>query len=801
MKKSLLQWTMGLLILAGCQDDKLDGGYPAAVGSEISFAANHAAFDFNEKTKTVYGERDGMKYPIYWENGDEIGIYCPQGALMNPDAAPQFDYKVLVENETSTIGTLAKINPGENGLQWGDNDTHDFYAIYPASASTKESSLSGTELKCSIPLLQRPNTIIYDPGTQTYTAYPNMEYAYMYAHTQVNRSTQGNNPIELKFKPLVTVLEITVNGPTATPTVGDYQISQVSIRCDNNITGNFKLIVSEPGKPIDPSKDGICEIIDDGTVSNLLTIPTYIDGKPITLKPGEKLVVKAFMLPHADINANTTAVTVNMVGSGSKTKLLTQKDIQARKINITSLPALPTTNDVNTYYWLSAMDKRTYVSQLSIPGSHNSYSIAENPANFRGTNTQMPDYQTKNIQEQFAFGARAFSFMVGFARNEYDAAVEVTDGYYLQESSTGWNNDNYLLYVYDGQEQTTTTLRQALQNYATMLSESISAYGELQEDADLKRECQEFIVLHIDYKQVTGGSVSDGTIEKKYTEVKRWIKEVDETLKEYSPIGGVNLVTNIGSGATIADLMGNIVVFINYQSPDLPEKEGAVSYGWRLPGGGWTYGEEYEGYTYTPSASNNYIFMRQVYNGNTDVDITSTFWGLNDRDFDFPYYMKPEGANENMEIWKQTLQRLDNPYMDYYPNADRYAGRIEKKIGIAKDFFQTAIENNTGEYGSLNNWYFNDLGGFCTVNESGSYDTNMGESGNTVVAAHEINGPIYQYLIDPNNNSGPLGVVLMNFLGEGIIDDVNNGNTDVYGEWLPQTIMENNFRFALKRAE
>ena len=161
--------------------------------------------------------------------------------------------------------------------------------------------------------------------------------------------------------------------------------------------------------------------------------------------------------------------------------------------------------------------------------------------------------------------------------------------------------------------------------------------------------------------------------------------------------------------------------------------------------------------------------------------------------------MTPENAS-GITVWKQHLERLNNPNLSVPNWSDN--GRVDKKISIVKDFIQQAINNNKPEAGDtgLRNWYINSLGGFCVVNDNSSYNPALGQSGNTVAAANAINGPIYNYLIDPTNNSAPIGVVLMNFFGCDYIQ--NEGSSmDVYGKWLPQTIIENNFRFELKRKE
>ena len=126
MRKSIL--LIGALIIAStsCKDDDINYG-PAAAGDEVLFSAEHAQFEMNGKdSRTVYGEREGNEYPIYWVNNDEIGIFCPQAASHPNTPNNEFYYKVVVEGDKQSTGTLAKVNPGENGLQWGEGDEHDF---------------------------------------------------------------------------------------------------------------------------------------------------------------------------------------------------------------------------------------------------------------------------------------------------------------------------------------------------------------------------------------------------------------------------------------------------------------------------------------------------------------------------------------------------------------------------------------------------------------------------------------------------------------------------------------------------
>lgn len=768
MRKSIL--LIGALIIAStsCKDDDINYG-PAAAGDEVLFSAEHAQFEMNGKdSRTVYGEREGNEYPIYWVNNDEIGIFCPQAASHPNTPNNEFYYKVVVEGDKQSTGTLAKVNPGENGLQWGEGDEHDFYAIYPATAS--KGGQSATTVLCNIPVNQDPIKIEKDVNDdKTYIAYPNMNFAYMYAHAQVSRKDNGDKPIALDFKPLVTVLDITINGPKAGDLEGDEcQVSLVSIRSSEDIAGDFLLTVTDD--PANPD-DGKCTPVANGRVDNVVSIPIQYGGVPLTLKSGEKLKIKAFLLPYASPDATTTTVTVNMVGKGSNTKILKTAEIQSQKINITSLPALKGTD---FYYWMTAMDKRTYFSQLSIPGSHNSYSV---DPNVTGTNTVMGAYQKLTVEEQFKAGARAFSFMVGFNENDAREAVRYWDGITSIDAWTNWNDD-YPLYVFDANTQK-ASLNSVLDSYVTMLDDAISKYN-----TDYKpktgRDCQEFIVLNINYKQqATSGSNNEG----KYKEVRRWIREVDRILDNYSRTSsnGISLVSNLTPQTTIEDLMGKIVVLVNYQAPTLPSNEGAV--------------KGQSGFTYSPSKdAKNYIFLQEAFDM-TGSDIMNKLYSQNDRDIDYGYYMKP-GNSAAITVWKQHLERLENPYVTVPVD---YTGRISKKIDITEVFFAQAVENNVQEGDAgLMNWYVNNLGGFCVVNDGASYKLDQGQSGNTVTAAGEINKPIYEYLRNKNTKNGPCGIVLMNFYGCKTLKNVGV-ETNTYGVWLPQAIMENNFLFELKR--
>lgn len=395
MKKNLLLLFIlpALGIFSSCKDDELvNGNGAAASGDEIQFAVSQAPMEFNGKgtpsARVHYGdptvdEATGKKtaYPVYWgtwdENGnitpDEIAIFCPQ-ADGNSYTDRECTY-VIETSETDTNSGSLSVATDDVGLKWGyDDDRHDFYALYPASMKTNV--VPGSNLvTCNLPILQAPayiREIENGDGSKEYIAEPNMDYAYMYAHGQGYKSK--NDKIKLEFRPLVTTLEITVNGPDIN---GEYKdetlyVSQVMVRSNQDISGDFNIKIADIN---DTDNDGHTTVVDNGTHDKIVNIPVYrtnSDGnqEPIPLRAGDKLIVRAFLLPYSDVTKSANSVTVNMVGNGSKTKVLETADLQKHKINITSLPALEPTN---FYYWMSAIDPDVYFSQLSIPGTHNSF--------------------------------------------------------------------------------------------------------------------------------------------------------------------------------------------------------------------------------------------------------------------------------------------------------------------------------------------------------------------------------------------------------------------------------------------
>ena len=133
MKKILYSLAaVTLLLTASCQDKNEINTIenPVQTGDEITFGSS---LPEDIQSRTIYGEPDAeeREFPVYWEDGDEIAIYCPQASMPATKLARYRISAPTTEPYSSTATAVTRI--GDAGLQWGTEDLHKFYAFYPSS--------------------------------------------------------------------------------------------------------------------------------------------------------------------------------------------------------------------------------------------------------------------------------------------------------------------------------------------------------------------------------------------------------------------------------------------------------------------------------------------------------------------------------------------------------------------------------------------------------------------------------------------------------------------------------------------
>lgn len=523
--------------LSSCSDDSLDNGKtvvnPVQTGDEIIFGSSLSDNANMIESRTVYGDRTTTGVPVYWEEdgSDEIAIFCNQASQ---PANHLVHYKVMPETEDLNkdgkpdkhqAHSVTKVNTAEAGLQWGDPDTeHRFYAFYPASAvkgSTEENATG--QITANIPVMQqvqewREGTFdTSDPdfnGKKVYFGLPNMDYAYMYAYKAVTPSkVSKDEAIDLNFKNLVTVLDITVQGPqSGTATITNINVDAIDGK-QPILTGDFTCNIRNASTGATATCTPVGSFNEE---RGRISIPCYDKktGRFIQLGPDELLNVKAYIIPQDEENTvvkQSLRVTVSLLNGAPCKKTLETAAVAPHRINRVILPKLEVGG---TNYWMSSLDPDIYVSELSLPGSKMSYLTKANGANIV--------YQNATIKDQLLDGVRAFIF-------------------HTQRMGNGE------LRISVNGSPLSKTLKNALKEIATFLK-----------DAESEGKEQETAFVLVTY---SGGNGSQ----------KDWMTALQNTVNECADDYDTYRIFDkeMTPDVTLGDVAGQIILKANYNSDDM----------------------------------------------------------------------------------------------------------------------------------------------------------------------------------------------------------------------------------------
>lgn len=703
--KIFSMFAASLLVLGSCTE-KENIGTPVQTGDEI-----HFGFSTPDKvdTRTVYGtpqksepDTQGHTYwyfPVYWEQDDEIAIFCPQASQ---PATQLVHYKITPDtNNPATSSAVTKIGDGA-GLQWGTEDEHRFYGFYPASA------VKGTEtdgrIKGNIPVEQK--VVRWDETTDnggtTYNGVPDTNLAYMFAYTSVKKSELvDNQDIPLKFRPLVTILEIVVNGPAENSS--PIQVSNINVTgVSGNVAlaGDFECLISD--------QSGTCTPLNNGTVTNRISISCFDNEKNqfITLNHGDKINVKAFIIPNeVNIDKQQISITVSTVNGAAKTKTLQTDEIVAHKVNRVSLPAL---TSGGTNYWLSNLDPNIYLSELSLPGSKLSFATSENGAK---TNEC---FQTQSLETQFLDGVRAF--------------VVQTNANTTYNRTGSWGN-----YTYNVTGATVNEM------YTGVTLESIlSELNTLLDKAKDNNKMNEFAFVQITYNSASSSSYyTPGGGAFQY-----WIEGIEYELNQLIQNGNkYNIYTDqITPDTKLGDVGGHIVLKVNFND-----------------------GQTGMGQYIAADATIPALFSTWT----KGMDDVALYWGSPNSN---------QTGRPEMHWYYSEATHIGNP---------NEAADLTTKKNQISTVFQESVDkyiNGTGH----NYWFMNDIGGCYSEDYSGR---------TTIpVLTTDLNNYAVQLLQERTQNAS-LGIVLLNYA-----DKQEKSGALYQSDWLIQTIIDNNFKFALRKA-
>lgn len=375
---------LSLLALVACNQENMPERPTPTPGAEVKFGVS---LNKTDVTRTIYGDENNNAFPIYWVDGDKVLVTSPQ--CLNGRNTAQYEVSV----KTATQNYADRLDKtGATGVQWGQDDTADFYSVYPAD----KASVQGTTFSLTMPNVQRDQVQLDNKK-----AYADMNACFMGA---VSKEVANGSEVNLTYKPLSTAIRFTLRGPSASvgQTDSEVIISKVVLKANQPIAGDFTVDMSTETPTMELGTNTYNEI----------TLYTYYasTGGHLALRVEESVELNAFVIPHKDLAVNdnwklevTTAegvvYTTSLKGTGDG-KLMPGK-IHRFKGQLPSLPA--PTNEWDPSNWMVNIPRNVYLSEISIPGSWNSLND-----DYQDVNGSTEAICKAAIDSQYTAGVRAF---------------------------------------------------------------------------------------------------------------------------------------------------------------------------------------------------------------------------------------------------------------------------------------------------------------------------------------------------------------------------------------------------------
>ena len=714
--------------MTACLEDNFTEFTPTP-GIEVKLSA-----DLNmAQTRTLYGAESNNKVPVHWVHGDTISVYgadCQSGRK-------QADYLVSTINpnggatpETGNDFAFSLDKVGAYGVQWGNETTSDFYAIYPSTKGTFGEIDGKVTVTTNIRTGQKTRFVETKVGTKKEggdsilwvgTPYindltnPTMRDALMYAYTPNAAATDSyGNPkkVDLKFHPFSTVLKFRISGWKGTVGTGiDAYVSRIVLKAPDGvgIAGDCTFTFDN-GVPT----------ASNGTSNTIAIYPDYLP-----MGEGEAVEFYVFAIPQQNnpdinnmsLNENWT-VTIETSNFGNHVFKLKPKtgnavlapakihkiNMPVREVNLSGEIELPKEN------WMEYIPRNVYLSELSVPGSW--YSIDQN---YQGSGS--------TLSSQFKAGVRAFHL---------DCRLNMPSG---TQYSTDTDHDQMIL-AHAGTDECAsgktyspgTPIEDLLANIATLAKTKIG---------------KEYVVVVLTVAEKplnrSGGAATFGTINPNYvlpriykmlnTNKDAWNlfyrKKISSDSDEY--------VYGIDSNTTINDVLtyGNLVVIINANA-DINDK---FSYGNDL-----TYAALISKASMSPESIDGAVL------GNfQEMQKSNFFWGANTTDLIHYYHFA-----------QRTLSSESRSYKSY-PFYTTRKEAIDDIINQSELIYKTSAHNA---------WFQLGIGGYQKDRYRIIVEFDGDESHEDV--AKQFNPYLLNWinrkLAKTNNLSpSPVGIVLMNY--------------------------------------
>ena len=689
-----------MVAMSSCQDEMVENPVtPAQTGDEITFGSSLT--DIEEQTRTIYGDEPvNGAYPVTWEDGDQIAIYCPEASNGN-----MVYYKVTPDGtDASHSSAVTKVNPDQAGLQWGQAPVHHFSAFYPANQIT---GLQNGKITATIPVQQTPvswKETDNDAGGKTYTGVANTDYAFMWAYNTHEKSDGGD--VALNFKPWVTILDVEINGPETADAKIKMSAVQLVSTTGETLNGEFTMDFTkvESGEKEYPTYE---QAGNPASTRSYITIQLYDSEKNdfITLRQNDKIVIRFYLLPKDDNYDTSTSgrtdlqLRVTPYNSAVLTRTLNAEGdtqtggILAHKVNKVILPSVSQTGP---NYWMSSLDPNIYLTELSLPGSKFSY---QNTTDQTNVSTH---YQSLSVAEQIKNGIRAFHVQT-IGDNVDSNGPGIGDD--------GGDANSMELKITVAENRTSLGLKDMVSTIAQGLKDA-EDYGKYGEYA--------FILLTYSGNNSEGfgrtGNFMTG-YNWRVAPAQAWMQAVKNDLAEMALDDDTyRLYTGeITPNTTLGQVAGHVIIKVNYNNDGMA----------------------------------NYLA--------TDDQVPALFsiWGITDQTIQDDF-TPTQAYAINMLRWGTSNHNVTAAMKYFYHEAssvNHEESAYDKENNI-KDMWERSInyyKTNTNH----DMWFMNDVGGYY-------WDSNNGETQAGIDNWTEYIGPIATEYLQDRTEDATLGIVLLN---------------------------------------
>lgn len=497
-------------LACSCQDEE-QGSIQPTPGQDVQFGASLE----KTATRTIYGDRTGDAFPIYWVNGDEVIVCSPECATEG--GVGSATYKVNVGESTTQNYATSLDKTGEIGVRWGDNTTGNFYSFYPASRAVLGSDYK--TMTVTMPA-QQDNNIVGEETAEGVTKIkvnPDMRACFMYAKQTAN----SGETVNLQYIPLSTAIRFTLEGPSS----GEVGVSYVRIYAPEGtvIDGSFTLDYSGTGKPVltaDKGRNYVTMNAADPDTKEYLTLGPNESAElcAFLLIPHEMTITNDWYMLIGTTDGQVFKKSLGVLANSSGNSTLVPSQVHY----LPSLPKLEAGGAWDPANWMVNIQRNVYLSEISIPGSWNSL------------NSQ---YQTQSILQQYQKGVRAFHLDTRWKEGSdflgIDPELAIANG----GRSTGKDGDRYMAFL-SGAPTFDEALDQIVNNV----------------------KGDEYMVVVCTFAQGSApyvyGTNTDGTN-------KVWIHRISEICNQSKYDGKIVDGSTLTPSTVVGDVLGKVIVIVN----------------------------------------------------------------------------------------------------------------------------------------------------------------------------------------------------------------------------------------------